>query len=254
MLNNDSQHNITESLRQIHQTMTNLESISSSLNEVVSSQKKNLTTTFSNISVISSNLKNNSGQLGHIMDNFSVLSDSLAKLQINKTVEHINMTVTDLNKIISKIDTSRGTLGLLVNDPKLYQNINYSSENLNRLLIDFRQNPKRYVHFSAFDFGRKINITTPGDSQLTDNITYKVQLFSSLTPVSTASPIFKGLEEVSETKSGSNYFYFTKAETSFDKIRMILNNVQGAFPEAVLRCYKNGKEISLENGLKMKKN
>ncbi len=254
ILNNDSQHNITESLRQIHQTMTNLEKISSTLNDVVTGQKKNLTTTFSNISVISSNLKTNSGQLGHIMDNFSVLSDSLARLQINKTVEHINMTVMDLNKIMSKIDTSKGSLGLLINDPKLYQNINYSSENLNRLLVDFKQNPKRYIHFSAFDFGRKVTITSPTDAQLADNIAFKIQLFSSLTPVSTASPIFKGLDDVSETKSGSNYFYFTKAETSYNKIRMILNNVQGAFPEAVLRCYKNGNEISLENALKMKKN
>jgi phospholipid/cholesterol/gamma-HCH transport system substrate-binding protein len=253
ILNSDSQHNISESIRQIHLTMSNLENISANLNDVISGQKKNLSTTFANISAISGNLKDNSGQLGHIMGNISTFSDSLSKMQINKTVEHINGSLNDLNKILNKIDTSNGTLGLLVNDPRLYQNINYSTENLNRLLVDFRINPKRYVHFSAFDFGREINITPPDEGQLAENITFKVLLFTSVSPVSLTSPIFKGFGEVSEMKSGKHYNYFTPAESSYEKIRMTLNNAQGAFPEALLKCYKNGKEISLKNGLKMNK-
>ena len=253
ILNNDTQHSITESIRQVHLTMTNLENISSNLNEVIAGQKKNLSSTFSNINGITGNLKDNSGQLGHIMNNLTVFSDSIAKLQLNNTIEHINGSVTDLNKILGKIDTSNGTLGLLVNDPRLYQNINYTTENLNRLLIDFRLNPKRYVHFSAFDFGREINIAPPSEVQLSDSITFNILLFTSRTPISLTSPVFKGLDEVFEKKSGKNFDYFTAKEFSYDKVRMILNKVQGAFPEAILKCYKNGKEISLKNGLKMNK-
>ena len=253
IMNSDSQHNITESIRQIHTTMTNLENISASLNEVISGQKKSLASTFSNISEITGNLKNNSGKLGHIMDNFSTFSDSLTKMELNKTIKHIDGSVVDLNRILNKIDTSNGTLGLLVNDPRLYQNINYSTENLNRLLIDFRQNPKRYVHFSALDFGRKINVLTPSEAQLADSIVFKVQLFTSQSPVTLTSPIFKGIEEVFETKSGDLYYYSTAPYSSCDKVRMILNKVQGAFPEAILKCFKNGKEISLKNGLKLNK-
>ena len=163
ILNSDSQRNITESIRQVHLTMKNLENITATLNEVISGQKKNLTSTITNLSLISGDLKSNSGKLGHMMDNFSTFSDSLKKLEINKTVEHINGSVASLNMILSKIDTANGTLGLLVNDPRLYQNINYSTENLNRLLVDFRLNPKRYVHFSAINLGRKINVDTPSD-------------------------------------------------------------------------------------------
>jgi len=250
ILDSDVQHNITESIRQIQLTMANLERISGSLNDVVSGQKKDLASTISNLGEITHNLKNNSGKLGHIMDNFSTFSDSLAKLQLNQTIGHLNGSVDDLHKIMSKIDTANGSLGLLVNDPRLYQNLNFTSENLNRLLIDFRLNPKRYVHFSAINLGREINIINPKDTQLSDNVTFRVQICSLASPVSLTSPIFKGIEEVFEIKSGNKYYYFTSPESSYDKVRIVLNNVQSAFPEAFLKSYKNGKEISLKNALK----
>lgn len=254
ILNSESQHNISESIRQMNLTMTNLERISGNLNEVISGQKKNLASTISNLSELTGNLKVNSGKLGHIMDNFSTISDSLSRLEINNTVNHINGSVANLNTILSKIDTASGTLGLLVNDPRLYQNINYTTESLNRLLVDFRQNPKRYVHFSAIDFGREMNVSADPNIQLSDNISYRIQILSSSTPVSITSPIFKGLDEVFESKSGSKYNYLTAEEHSYEKIRTILNKIQDAFPEALLKCYKNGKEISLKNGLKLNKN
>jgi len=254
ILNSESQRNLSESIRQISLTMTNLEQISGNLSDVVHNQKKNLTSTISNLSDISGNLKNNSGKLEHIMDNFSSFSDSLTKLQLNRTVDHLNGSVSSLQMLLSKIDTANGTLGLLVNDPRLYQNLNYSTENLNRLLADFRLNPKRYVHFSAINFGREVTVNQPSGEQQSEKITYRVQLFTSLSPVSVTSPLFKGIEEVSEIKSGNKFNYLTPPEQSYDKIRMILNKVQSAFPEAFLKSYKNGKEISLKNALKSLKN
>jgi len=251
ILNSDSQRHITESIRQINLTMTNIQMISGNLNDVVKTQKKNLASTISDLSQITGNLNTNSGKLGHMMDNFSSFSDSLTKLQINRTINHLSGSVDNLQVILSKIDTANGTLGLLVNDPRLYQNLNSTSENLNRLLVDFRLNPRRYVHFSALDFGRDINITAPSERQVSDNVTFRVKLFSSSTPVSLTSPMFKGIEEVSEIKSGKKYFYFTPQESSYDHVRIILNNSQRAFPEASLTSYKDGKEISLKKALKM---
>jgi len=250
ILSNESQHNISESIRQINLTMTNLEGISGNLNDVVTDQKKNLSSTISNLSEVTGNLKTNSTKLEHIMDNFSSFSDSLAKMELNSTIEHVNSSVANLQTILSKIDTSKGTLGMLINDPRLYQNLNQTNENLNRLLIDFRLNPKKYIHFSAIDLGREVTVSTPKDKQNTDNITFRVQIFSSPVPVSVTSPMFKGIEEVSELKSGNTYYYVTPPESSYDKVIMILNKAQSAFPEAFLKSYKNGKEISLKNALK----
>jgi len=250
ILSNESQHNISESIRQINLTMTNLEGISGNLNDVVTDQKKNLSSTISNLSEVTGNLKTNSTKLEHIMDNFSSFSDSLAKMELNSTIEHVNSSVANLQTILSKIDTSKGTLGMLINDPRLYQNLNQTNENLNRLLVDFRLNPKKYIHFSAIDLGREGSTSTLKDNQNTDNITFRVQIFSSPVPVSVTSPMFKGIEEVSELKSGNIYYYVTPPESSYDKVIMILNKAQSAFPEAFLKSYKNGKEISLKNALK----
>jgi len=253
ILNTDSQHHISESIRQISLTMSNLEKISGNLNEVVNDQKNNLSSTIYNLSEVTVNLKNNTDKLGYIMDNFSSFSDSLKKLEINRTMDHLNGAVANLQLILSKVDTANGTLGLLVNDPRLYQNLSSTSENLNRLLIDFRLNPKKYVHFSAFDLGKEINISPRSGAQLPDNITYRVQLFSSPMPVSLTSPMFKGIEEVFEIKSGKKYNYVTAQESSYDKVLLTLNKVQSAFPEAFLKCYKKGKEITLKNAIKTEK-
>ena len=253
ILSSDSQHNIAESIRRINLTMTNLEKISGNLSDVVTDQKKNLASTITNLSEVSGNLKTNSGKLGHMMDNFSSFSDSLSKLELNNTLNHMHGSISNLQTIISKIDTTNGTLGLLVNDPRLYQSLNSTSESLNRLLVDFRLNPKKYIHFSAIDMGREVYISPSSDKQASDNITYRVQIFSSLNPVSLTSPLFKGIDEVSEIKSGNMYYYLSPPESSYDKVILILNKIQSAFPEAFLKSYKNGKEISLKNALKTNK-
>ena len=254
ILSSDSQHNISESIRQINLTMTNLEKISGNLDEVVTDQKKNLSSTISNLSEVTGNLRTNSAKLGHIMDNFSSFSDSLTKMEIKGTIDHLNGSVANLQTILSKIDTANGTLGLLVNDPRLYQNLNQTSESLNRLLVDFRLNPKKYIHFSAIDLGREVYVSPPIDKQITDNITFRIQIYASESPVSITSPMFQGIEEISEIKSGSRYYYVSQQESSYDKVIMNLNKIQRAFPEAFLKYYKNGKEISLKKALKTNKN
>jgi phospholipid/cholesterol/gamma-HCH transport system substrate-binding protein len=153
ILNPATQHDITQSIEQVRITMTHLGNISKNLSDIIGEQKGNLASTLTNLNDITTNLKANSGSLNHIMGNFSTFSDTLAKIELNKTMTTLNSSISNMDYILKKIDTADGTLGLLVNDPGLYQNLNSTSASLNRLLVDFRQNPKRYVHFSAIDFG-----------------------------------------------------------------------------------------------------
>ena len=55
-----------------------------------------------------------------------------------------------LNTTLAKINSNEGTMGLLMNDKKLYSNLNASANSLNILLQDFRLHPKRYVNVSVF--------------------------------------------------------------------------------------------------------
>jgi phospholipid/cholesterol/gamma-HCH transport system substrate-binding protein len=250
ILNPATQHDITQSIEQVRITMTNLGGISRNLNEIINEQKGNLASTIKNINEITANIKRNSEILDHIMVNFSSISDTLAKIELNETLKSLNSSINRIDLILKKIDSGEGSLGLLVNDPTLYKNLNHTGESLNRLLIDFQQNPKRYVHFSAIDLGKEVIVTPTQNTQYGDSVIFKVFLFSSATPIAMDSPLLKGLREVEEQKSGRYYEYFTGHETSYNKIRMNLDKVQSAFPEATLRAFLNGKKITLKKALK----
>ncbi len=250
ILNPETQKDITNSIDQFSATMANLNKLSKDLSEVIGDQKRNLSSTISNLSATAENLKQNSEHFNHIMNNLSGFSDTLSRIELNKTFNNLNSSLKSLDLILGKIESSDGSLGLFVNDPSIYQNLNTTVENLRALLIDFRQNPKRYVHFSAFDLGRDIVINSSSNIQNGDSVIFKVHLLSSRTPINIQDPVFDGLKQVEEVKTGRFFNYFTGHETSLEKVREILHKTQSAFPEATLRAFEKGKEISLKKALK----
>lgn len=88
--------------------------------------------------------------LTHITQNFAELSDSLNQAGLGSAAAELEKTLRHLNAISSSIESGEGTLGLLVQNPDLYNNFAESSRQLNLLLQDFRLNPKRYVNVSVF--------------------------------------------------------------------------------------------------------
>ena len=246
ILNPETQKDIIHSIDQFNATMTNLSEISGNLSDVISNQKVNLKTTILNLSETSANLKKNSAQLNYLMENLSDFSDSLSSIEIS----NLNSSIKNLDLILGKIESSNGTLGMLVNDPAMYNNLNTAIENMRALLIDFRLNPKRYVQFSAFDFGRDIIVSPPKEGQVNESVIFKVFLLSSQTPLDPNSPVFKGLTPIEEIKSGKTYNYYTGNESTLEKVREILIKTQRAFPEASLKAFYEGKEISMKKALK----
>lgn len=118
-----------------------------------------------NLNSITNNLKQNNDTITHILANAEKTTNAIASADINKTLKDLGATVEKLNAVMVKLNSSSGSLGLLINDKKLYDNLQYSTQNLNRLLEDLRLNPKRYVHFSLF--GRKDKTQPlPADSLL----------------------------------------------------------------------------------------
>ncbi|HUH47198.1 MAG TPA: hypothetical protein VLZ54_08610, partial [Arenibacter sp.] len=100
--------------------------------------------------------------LSAITDNFSMLSDSLAHAGLGGTIKGLQTTLKDVNSMLAKVESGEGSLGKLVNDKALYDNLTSASRELDLLLQDFRLNPKRYVNVSVF--GKKqIDYTVPSD-------------------------------------------------------------------------------------------
>ena len=71
-------------------------------------------------------------------------------LDLETTVNSMNATLGNLKLTTEKLNSSDNSLGLLLNDKALYENLNSTADNASKLLIDLKQNPKRYVHFSVF--------------------------------------------------------------------------------------------------------
>lgn len=82
--------------------------------------------------------------------NFSKLSESLANAGLEETIVNLQQSLNNLNTILSKVEKGEGTLGKLVVDDELYNNLSDASKELDLLLQDFRLNPKRYVNVSVF--------------------------------------------------------------------------------------------------------
>jgi phospholipid/cholesterol/gamma-HCH transport system substrate-binding protein len=150
IFNERAKENLTQSLASIQQTFENLESASYNLDTLVAAQKTRLSQIMINLESITTTIKDNEDNIDNILANFSTLSDSLARAKIPQTFENINMVADDIAVIVDKVNKGQGSLGMLVNDEELYQNLKKTAEQLQLLLEDVRMNPKRYVRFSLF--------------------------------------------------------------------------------------------------------
>ena len=82
--------------------------------------------------------------------NLSLFSENLNKLELEQSINNLNSTLGNLNGLTLKLNSKDNSLGLLLNDSLLYNNLNRTMENASGLLFDVKQNPKKYVRFSLF--------------------------------------------------------------------------------------------------------
>jgi phospholipid/cholesterol/gamma-HCH transport system substrate-binding protein len=150
LLNKNTRNDLVEAIEHVKETLENLAHTTMNLDTLMSSQRNNLARIINNVESISSNLKKNNDKITNILENFSDVSDSIAKANIPATFSQVNKTLADLDAVIGKINRGEGSLGLLVNDQKLYNEVEKAARDLNLLLEDIKANPKKYVKVSVF--------------------------------------------------------------------------------------------------------
>nr|WP_199082750.1 MlaD family protein [Pedobacter sp. ASV19] len=155
IMNPDFQKNVNKSFNSIAATLGSLENTSKKVDNLVGSEGSRISAILANVEAISSNFKNNNQQINAIMTNLHTVTDQVAAANFKQTVDNANKAMLELQGVVSKINNGNGSLGLLINDTKMYDNLNNASKNLDNLLIDLKENPKRYVHFSVFGGGNK---------------------------------------------------------------------------------------------------
>ncbi|MBC8986597.1 MCE family protein [Pedobacter sp. N36a] len=155
ILNPNFQKNVDKSFNSIAATLASLEATSKKVDHLVGSEGSRISSILANVEAISNNLKNNNEKINGILNNISTVTDQVAAANFKQTIDNANKSMADLQSIVGKINEGKGTLGLLINDTKMYDNLNSASSNLDKLIIDLKENPKRYVHFSVFGGGGK---------------------------------------------------------------------------------------------------
>ncbi|MBR2497102.1 MAG: MCE family protein, partial [Parabacteroides sp.] len=90
------------------------------------------------------------GDLKMITGNFAEVSSDLKKIDLVTTVNAVNQTLDNVKQMTDKLNSKDNSMGLLLNDRSFYDNLNSTADNASKLLLDLRENPKRYVHFSVF--------------------------------------------------------------------------------------------------------
>jgi phospholipid/cholesterol/gamma-HCH transport system substrate-binding protein len=134
----------------IQSSLNNIDQITREMSQLVDSENSKLAVILGNVESITTNLKNNNEQITTILENFANISDSIEKADIKTTIINANKTLAEFSEISKKINSGEGTVGMLINNDSLYHNLNNLAADLDSLIIDLNENPKRYVHFSLF--------------------------------------------------------------------------------------------------------
>lgn len=149
-LSPEFQRNFDKSFASIARTLETLEGTTRTVDGLVTTQSSKIAGIMSDLESITGNFKNNNAKITSIMNNFEKVSDDVAKANFAQTITEANKAVADLQTIVNKVNTGTGTLSQLINDEKMYNNLNNAAANLDKLMIDLKANPKRYVSFSVF--------------------------------------------------------------------------------------------------------
>lgn len=145
----------------LDKTLAQLDVVLKDVDDVLNDRNKqrfsdalfNLNATIISYKEVAESMNTSMKTLQPTLKNFKTFSDSLAVLEMNATLKKAQATFDDMSVIMAKIKNGEGSMGQLINNDSLYFNLQSATKDLDKLLIDMKENPKRYVHFSIF--GRK---------------------------------------------------------------------------------------------------
>ena len=134
-------------LKTSNETVSN---INGSVNGIVTDNRANIAQISANMKTLSSDLMETEKQLRPLLTKFNTVADSLNALKIGKTLKEVDATVLSLKKIVQGLERGEGTAGKLIKNDSLYLGLNKTLVDLDKLLLDFRLQPKRYIGISVF--------------------------------------------------------------------------------------------------------
>ena len=158
VFNEKTRRNLAISFESLKRTVISLERTMVTVDTLISTEQSHLRLIVENINSITKNLQANNGKIDTILFNFANISDTLAKINFANTIAETDKALQEAHDFFQKINDGEGTLGQLAKNDTLYKHLDKASKDLDFLLKDIKENPKRYLHFSIFDLGRTVVI------------------------------------------------------------------------------------------------
>lgn len=173
VLDPNAKGNISSALKNMNLITTSMVQSTAYLNVLLNTKTGALAKTLNNVESITGNMAMNNEKINNVMSNLDKATAKIAELEFEKAVNTLNATLADFQQTIAKINNADGTMGKILNDPTLYNNLASTGNKLNLLLDDVRIHPKRYVNISVF--GKKAK-GTPLSIPLPDTVNSPYQI------------------------------------------------------------------------------
>ncbi len=155
------------SLKEIKSAIHKLGNAATQIEGLVASERIKLSKIFSNVESITSNLERSNKEITSIIGNAKTFTDDLVSSDFKGTIEAAKGTLTKFNAILDDANAGNGTLGKLLKDEQLYNELNITNQRLQNLVDDISAHPERYIHFSVFGTKTKgVPLTKEEEKQL----------------------------------------------------------------------------------------
>ena len=130
LVNDNSDAGLKRTIEELNYTLKSFKNTSNSLNTVISNNDKNIAVILEKFKTISTDL--------------ALLTTDLKNANVGSTIENLNATLTKLNNVLATIDKGEGTIGKLLKDDAVYNNLEAATKELEELLRDVKLHPVRY--------------------------------------------------------------------------------------------------------------
>lgn len=224
LFNEETKKNLSNSFGSIDRTLRNLEGASGNLDTLIQGESARISSILQDVNSITGNLRNNNEEISNILGNVSAISDSLRQASLHQTLMSLDYILATTDSIMNKINRGEGTIGALLNDNDLYYNLNQVSENLNRLLVEFRYNPKRFINLSLIDF-------SSGKNALEE---YGVVIFESSERLDINSELYVRNPGLKEIKYKDKYLYIIGSYKKLKPAQRKLDDVIKRYNDAYI--------------------
>ena len=224
LFNEETKKNLSNSFGSIDRTLRNLEGASGNLDTLIQGESARISSILQDVNSITGNLRNNNEEISNILGNVSAISDSLRQASLHQTLMSLDYILATTDSIMNKINRGEGTIGALLNDNDLYYNLNQVSENLNRLLVEFRYNLKRFINLSLIDF-------SSGKNALEE---YGVVIFESLERLDINSELYMQNPGLKEVKYKDKYLYIIDSYKKLKPAQRKLDDVIKRYNDAYI--------------------